>query len=248
MLQKAHLFLAALGAVLLASSDLAVLGATERARGFFMDSPPERIEIDPSVLNTTLDQLRLYESSGGQQTRTVEKVGGTVGEYHITQIAKDDLALNGIDISGMSEREIASSYVQLQRNKMIEGGIAFDSLLPREQIAALTNTYNAGLKGGTKSFRRSLKRLADARKNNAGKDEIDRLVQGTVGFFDLMRSGGKYKPGLMRRSISQQSVFLTGQVQFGDLEDESKAKQFIRNRRNESVKIDDMITAQESLK
>ena len=213
-----------------------------------MDSPPERTEIDPSVLNTTLDHLRLYESSGGKQTKTVEKVGDTVGEYHITQIAKDDLALNNIDISGMSEREIASAYVQLHRKKMIEGGIAFDSLLPREQIATLTNTYNAGLDDGTKSFRRSLKRLADARKNNAGKEDIDRFVQGTVGFFDLMRSGGKYKPGLMRRSISQQSVFLTGNVQFGDLQDEARAKQFIRSRRNESSQIDNMITAQESLK
>lgn len=212
-----------------------------------MDNPPQLAEIDPNVLATVMEHLSLYESSGGQQTRTVEKVGGTVGEFHVTQIAKDDLALNKIDISGMTEREIASAYVQLQRRKMIQGGIAFDSLLPREQIATLTNTYNAGLQDGTKSFRRSLKRLADARKNNADTETINSLVQGTVGYFDLMRSGGKYKPGLMRRSISQQSVFLTGDVQFGDLQDESKAKQFIRNRRNESVMIDDRFTAQESL-
>ena len=212
-----------------------------------MDNPPQLAEIDPNVLATVMEHLSLYESSGGQQTRTVEKVGGTVGEFHVTQIAKDDLALNKIDISGMTEREIASAYVQLQRRKMIQGGIAFDSLLPREQIATLTNTYNAGLQDGTKSFRRSLKRLADARKNNADTETINSLVQGTVGYFDLMRSGGRYKPGLMRRSISQQSVFLTGDVQFGDLEDESKAKQFIRNRRNESVMIDDRFTAQESL-
>ena len=252
MFQKAHLFLAVLGAVLLAISDLAVLEATGKARGFFMDSPPERTEIDPSVLNTTMRHLSLYESSGGKQTKKVDPYGGTSGEFHVSDIARDELRRRGLYREDMSEREEAETFVKMQRNDLIAGGIEFDSLLPREQIASLTFLYNAGTGDYSVKFRDMLGRLSRARAEGAGKSTIDTLVKGTVGFMDVITGTANGKesvlPGLIRRQVSQKSVFQTNTIQFGELVNEARGKQFIREGHNEAMQIYNNLKALDELK
>ena len=102
-----------------------------------------------------LNLLLEVESSGGTKTG-LEKIGNTVGKYHIKQ---DKAALVDPRIKKMSssqfkkyiknnpdkEEELVSSYLDVEINKMLDRtGVDRSQLNPNEYAAVVSNLYNKG--------------------------------------------------------------------------------------------------------
>ena len=115
----------------------------------------EDADLNTAQKYAALNLLLEVESSGGTKTG-LEKIGNTVGKYHIKQ---DKAALVDPTIKKMSssqfkkyiknnpdkEEELVSSYLDVEINKMLDRtGVDRSQLNPNEYAAVVSNLYNKG--------------------------------------------------------------------------------------------------------
>ncbi len=115
----------------------------------------EDADLNTAQKYAALNLLLEVESSGGTKTG-LEKIGNTVGKYHIKQ---DKAALVDPKIKKMSssqfkkyiksnpdkEEELVSSYLDVEINKMLDRkGVDRSQLNPNEYAAVVSNLYNKG--------------------------------------------------------------------------------------------------------
>lgn len=115
----------------------------------------EGADLNTAQKYAALNLLLEVESSGGTKT-SLEKIGNTVGKYHIKQ---DKAALVDPRIKKMSssqfkkyiksnpdkEEELVSGYLDVEINKMLDRtGVDRNQLNPNEYAAVVSNLYNKG--------------------------------------------------------------------------------------------------------
>lgn len=115
----------------------------------------EDADLNTAQKYAALNLLLEVESSGGTKTG-LEKIGNTVGKYHIKQ---DKAALVDPRIKKMSssqfkkyiksnpdkEEELVSGYLDVEINKMLDRkGVDRSQLNPNEYAAVVSNLYNKG--------------------------------------------------------------------------------------------------------